>query len=156
MTIAAQPTHLLQRGVPSVSKLLRWELTPPLWEAGAVMRRRVGGIGSAGSTNTEPARPSPEPNPSSYTSPGATSPGLPGGAGGFPIIAKNTQLLSGLRRRTLGLAVIEFTNAEPKGITADLRYPQGVNQNRTATRVTLSLTLTSLIKLNPVDPHPAL
>ena len=90
----------------------------------------------------EPVRPGPEPNPSSYTSLGATSLGLPGGAGGFPIITKNTQLLSGLRRHSLGLAVIEVTNAEPKGITADLRYHQGVNLNRTATRMTLSRTLT--------------
>jgi len=36
MAIAEQPAHLLQRGVPSTSKLLRQELTPPLWEMGAV------------------------------------------------------------------------------------------------------------------------
>jgi len=130
MTIAGQPAHLLQQGVPSASKLLRRELTPPLWEMGAVMGRLGGDTGSAGSTYTEPARPGLEPDLSSYTSLGATSLGLPGGAGGFPIIATGTQLFSGLRRRSLGLAVIEFTNAEPQGITADLRYPRGVNQIR--------------------------
>jgi len=78
----------------------------------------------------EPAWPSPRLIPSGYTSPGATNPGLPGGIGGSPVIATNTQLFSGLRRRSPGLAVIEFTNAEPQGITADLRYPQSVNQIR--------------------------
>ena len=97
MAIVVWPTHPLQQGVPSASKLLHWEWTPPLWETGAVMGRLGGDTGSARSTITEPARPSPKPNPSSYTSLGATSPGLPGGTGGFPIIVKNIQLLSGLR-----------------------------------------------------------
>jgi len=41
MSIAVQPTILLQWGVPSVSKLLHREMTPPLWEDGAIMGRRA-------------------------------------------------------------------------------------------------------------------
>ena len=100
------------------------------WTTERFMRRLGKGHRRAGNAHMEPVQPSPRLNASSYTSPGATSPGLPGGAGGFPVIATDTQLFSGLRRRSLGSAIIDFTNAEPKGITADLRYPQGVNRIR--------------------------